>query len=50
VRQIDEVLEYLKAGARRYGSTRTEGFVQALRALPEVQRAAYGEFIVDLNG
>ena len=49
VRQIDEVLEYLKAGARRFGSTRTEQFVRAFQALPDEQRAAFGEFVVDLT-
>jgi deoxyribose-phosphate aldolase len=49
VRQIGEVLEYLRAGARRFGSTRTEQFVQAFRALPEGERDQFGEFIADLG-
>lgn len=49
VRQIGEVLEYLRAGARRFGSTRTEQFVQAFRALPEQEREQFGEFIADLG-
>ena len=48
VRQIGEVLDYLRAGARRFGSTRTQQFVQAFRALPEPERAQFGEFISDL--
>lgn len=48
VRKIEEVLEYLKAGARRFGSTRTDQFVQAFHALPEDQRAAFGKFLADL--
>ncbi len=49
VRQITEVLEYLRAGARRFGSTRTEQFVQAFRALPEKERELFGDFIADLS-
>jgi deoxyribose-phosphate aldolase len=49
VRQIDEVFEYLKAGARRFGSTRTEQFVQAFRELPEDQKEAFGEYVEDLT-
>ena len=48
VRQIGEVLEYLRAGARRFGSTRTEQFVQAFRALPQQEREQFGEFVADL--
>jgi deoxyribose-phosphate aldolase len=48
VRQIGEVLEYLRAGARRFGSTRTEQFVQAFRELPQQERGQFGEFITDL--
>jgi len=49
IRKIDEILEYLKAGARRFGSTRTDQFVQAFRELPEERRAAFGEFLIDLT-
>ena len=49
VRQIHEILEYLRAGARRFGSTRTDQFVQAYQALSPEQREAYAEFLVDLN-
>jgi deoxyribose-phosphate aldolase len=49
IRKIEEVLAFLQAGARRFGSTRTEQFVQAFKALPENQRAAYGEFLDDLS-
>jgi deoxyribose-phosphate aldolase len=44
VRTIEEVLAFLKAGARRFGSTRTEQFVHAFQALPEEQRKAFDEF------
>lgn len=50
VRQIGEVLEYLRAGARRFGSTRTEQFVQAFRELPEKEREQFGDFVADLAG
>ncbi len=49
VRRIEEVLEYLKAGARRFGSTRTAQFAQAFRELPEERRAAFGEFVEKLG-
>ncbi len=45
VRTIEEVLAFLKAGARRFGSTRTEKFVQAFQTLPEGEKVAFGEFI-----
>jgi len=45
VRTIDEVLAFLKAGARRFGSTRTEQFAQAFQALPEGEREAFQEFV-----
>jgi len=48
VRQIGEVLDYLRAGARRFGSTRTEQFVQSFRALPQQERDQFGDFIADL--
>jgi deoxyribose-phosphate aldolase len=32
VRQLDEIFQYLDAGATRFGSTRTEQFVQAFKA------------------
>ena len=48
VRQIGEVLDYLRAGARRFGSTRTEQFVQAFRALPQQERDQFSDFIADL--
>jgi deoxyribose-phosphate aldolase len=48
VRQIGEVLAYLRAGARRFGSTRTEQFVRAFRELPEIERSQFSDFIADL--
>ena len=49
VREIDEVLQYLRAGARRFGSTKTDQFFRAFQELPEDQREAFGEFLIDLR-
>jgi len=49
IREINEILEYLKAGARRFGSTRTDQLVQAFQELPEDQKEAFGEFLIDLT-
>jgi deoxyribose-phosphate aldolase len=46
VRRIDEVLQYLQAGARRFGSTRTEQFVGAFRDLPPETGARFAEYLV----
>jgi deoxyribose-phosphate aldolase len=46
VRTIDQVLEFLKAGARRFGSTRTEMFVEAFKALPVRERETFDEFVI----
>ncbi len=45
IRQIREVLEYLKAGARRFGSTRTDQFVRAFRELPPHEGASLADFL-----
>jgi deoxyribose-phosphate aldolase len=45
VRTLDEVLAFLQAGARRFGSTRTEEFVAAFEALPSDKRQAFEEFL-----
>jgi deoxyribose-phosphate aldolase len=45
VRTIGEVLEFLRAGARRFGSTRTEQFVEAFQVLSEEGRQAFAEFV-----
>ena len=49
IREVNEILEYLKAGARRFGSTRTDQFVQVFREMPKDQRDAFGEFLIDLT-
>lgn len=45
VRRIHEVLQYLRAGARRFGSTRTAQFVEAYEALSPDERAAFAEYL-----
>ncbi len=41
IRQVGEVLEYLRAGARRFGSTRTDQLVRAFQELPSEERACF---------
>lgn len=51
IRELREVLDYLKAGVRRFGSTRTEEFVRAFQNLPENETAAFARFLnVGSNG
>ncbi len=50
IRQLDEVLEYLKAGARRFGSTQTEHFVRAFQELPTNDKAFFAEYLSDVRG
>jgi deoxyribose-phosphate aldolase len=45
VRQLHEVLEFLQAGARRFGSTRTDQFVREFQELPTEERAAFREYL-----
>jgi deoxyribose-phosphate aldolase len=45
IRGIDEVLQYLQAGARRFGSTRTDYFITAFRDLPAEIRASFADYI-----
>jgi deoxyribose-phosphate aldolase len=45
VRTLNQVLHFLQAGARRFGSTRSDQFVQAFGALAPEQRAAYAAFL-----
>jgi deoxyribose-phosphate aldolase len=49
VRHIDEVLQYLQAGARRFGSTRTEHFVTAFEGLSLDGKARFAEFLSRTN-
>jgi deoxyribose-phosphate aldolase len=45
IREIDEVLQYLQAGARRFGSSRTTQFVRAFQDLPAERRALFAEYV-----
>jgi deoxyribose-phosphate aldolase len=45
IRQIGEVLAFLEAGARRFGSTRTAEFVRAFQELQATERARFAPFI-----
>jgi deoxyribose-phosphate aldolase len=45
IRDIHEVLEYLEAGARRFGSTRTDQLVRAFQNLPAEQQAAFADYL-----
>jgi deoxyribose-phosphate aldolase len=49
IRTLDEVLGYLQAGARRFGSTRTDQFVRAFRELAAPARAAFEPYVTDLT-
>lgn len=49
IRKIEEILDYLRAGTRRFGSTRTGQFVEAYLSLSDEQRVPYGEFLEDLR-
>jgi deoxyribose-phosphate aldolase len=48
IRETEEILEYLRAGARRFGSTRSDQFVQAFEELPEDKIREFGEYLIDL--
>ena len=50
VRQIHEVLEFLQAGARRFGSTRTDQFVRDFQELPTHERAAFSVYLTSAAG
>ena len=45
IRTIDEVLAYLEAGARRFGSTRTDQLVDAFTALSAHAQARFAPFL-----
>jgi deoxyribose-phosphate aldolase len=48
IRQINEVLAYLRAGARRFGSTRTADFVRAFDAFSPQERLPFAEYVPGL--
>jgi deoxyribose-phosphate aldolase len=50
IRQIEEIRAYVEAGACRFGSTRTDQFVAAFRALSEAERKALGAVIPAVTG
>lgn len=45
IRELPELLEYLRAGARRFGSTRTDNFVRAFQGLPAEQQLSFAEYV-----
>ena len=45
IREIREVLAYLEAGARRFGSTRTDQFARAFQELPASKRAQFAPYL-----
>lgn len=47
IRRLEEVLEFLKAGARRFGSTRSHLFANAFARLSENARAEFDEYLMD---
>jgi deoxyribose-phosphate aldolase len=50
IREIQDVLRYLQAGARRFGSTRTEQFVRAFQELPAETRALFAVQVPEAIG
>ena len=49
IRKIEEILAFLQAGARRFGSTRTDQFVAAFRALSSAEKEAFTPFLAASN-
>jgi deoxyribose-phosphate aldolase len=45
IRQIGQVLQYLQAGARRFGSTRSEQFVRGFQEMSAEGRARFAEYL-----
>lgn len=45
VREMSDVVAFLEAGARRFGSTRTEQFVRAYEAMAERDRDRFARFL-----
>ena len=45
IRKIEEILAFLRAGARRFGSTRTDQFMAAFCALSSAEREAFAPFL-----
>lgn len=49
VRTLDQVLAFLQAGARRFGSTRTDQFVAEFQALSAERQGIFAEFLTPLT-
>lgn len=49
IRHLGEILAYLQAGATRFGSTRTDQFAAAYRALPPEQQQAFTPFLAAVS-
>ena len=45
IRRLEDVLAYLEAGARRFGSTRTDQFVRAFQELPTTEQARFAPYL-----
>jgi deoxyribose-phosphate aldolase len=50
IRDLHEVLGYLEAGARRFGSTRTDRFVRAFQGLPAEDQAGFAQYAPTIAG
>lgn len=48
VRSLDDVLAFLRAGARRFGSTRTDQFVTAFAGLSRAEQQEFDRFLQSL--
>jgi deoxyribose-phosphate aldolase len=49
IREILEVLQFLQAGARRFGSTRTDRFVRAYQELPREKQLLFSQYLPNLS-
>lgn len=49
IREIGDILAYLRAGASRFGSTRSEKFTQAFEELPEGAKQEFRPFLENLD-
>jgi len=47
IREIGEILDYLRAGARRFGSTRSDSFVQAFKMLSDDEVRAFEPYLAE---
>ena len=48
VKTLQEVLALLKAGATRFGCTRSDQIIQSFREMTGEERNDFGEFVADL--